>query len=106
MFIFYAVEGYKSLVIPWQVGTCLVCLYTESNTGIVYINVNMYEVHALCYCKHIHLELTEIKFASKTVINIPIIFLIGCERKSGMVGARDKIFLMRIRYTSEGQINF
>jgi hypothetical protein len=46
-FLFYALEECKSLVIPWQGGTCLVCLSTESNTNIEYIYMHMYRVNAL-----------------------------------------------------------
>jgi len=72
--LFYALEKCKSLAIPWQRGTFLVRFSTESNKDIEDIYVIMYQVHALCYCEHVHRILNKIKFARKTVISIQLLF--------------------------------
>jgi len=67
-------EEWKSLVIPRQEGTCLICFSTLSIADIKDIFINMYQVHALCYCKNVHCLLTKIKFDSKIEVRIPLIF--------------------------------
>ena len=78
----------------------LVCFSTESTTDIKDISVNLYQVHALCYCKHVHHLLSEIKFEKKLRSEFHY-FLIVLERNSGMDVVTDKTFLICMHFTNE-----
>jgi hypothetical protein len=102
----YALEDCKSLVIPRQGGTGLVCISTESTTDIKDAFINMYQAHVLCSCKPVHRLLTKNKFRQQNLGQNSINFLSSFRKKLGMDVVTDTALLICRHYTNEGHRNY